>query len=99
MRRKPIPTDAQRDARQRRIRTRFQTFVAACPVLLVAVPVIHGELDGKVPAHVYAVLASAALVITTGAGIVARVMALPAVAQLIAARVPWLSATPRSGTD
>lgn len=85
---------AKRDARRRRIRTRFQAFVASCSVLLVIVPLIMEQLDGKVPAHVYGYLAGAALAITQGAAIVTRVMNTPAVNAFIDKYIPWLSADP-----
>jgi hypothetical protein len=91
----PVDPDlAKRDARRRRIRTRFQAFVSACTVLVVIVPLILEQLDGKVPAHVYAYLAGAAVAITQGAAIVTRVMNTPAVSNFIDKYIPWLSADP-----
>lgn len=88
------PELAKRDARRRRIRTRFQAFVSACSVLLVIVPLIMEQLEGSVPAHVYGYLAAAALAITQGAAIVTRIMNTPAVNNFIDKYIPWLSADP-----
>jgi hypothetical protein len=89
----PRPAATQQEENQRHhYSTRFQAFVAASGVLLVAVPVALQQLDGNIPPHLYAVLATAALAITTIAGVVTRVMALPAVAQFIGTYLPWLAA-------
>ncbi|MFD6636780.1 hypothetical protein ACFWDN_13295 [Micromonospora chalcea] len=81
----------KRDVRRRAIRTRFQAFLAACSVLLVAVPVALDAVEVALPPRVYAVLAGAALVITQVAGTITKVMALPAVKQFIDRFAPWLS--------
>ncbi|MEU7570342.1 hypothetical protein [Micromonospora sp. NPDC049240] len=85
-------TPEKRDARRRAVRTRFQAFLAACSVLLVAVPVALDAVGEALPPKVYAVLAGAALVITQVAGTITRIMALPAVRSFIDQYLPWLSA-------
>lgn len=88
------PEPAKRDARRRRIRTRFQAFVSSCSVLLVIVPLIMEQLVDHVPTHVYGYLVAAALGITQGATIVTRVMNTPAVNNFIDKYIPWLSIDP-----
>ncbi|WP_018728531.1 hypothetical protein [Salinispora pacifica] len=79
------------DARRRRIRTRFQAFVSACSVLLVAVPVAMEQIEGNVPPNVYAYLAAGAGGTVAVASVVTRVMNTPVVADFIDAHIPWLS--------
>ncbi|MFY1620029.1 hypothetical protein [Micromonospora sp. WMMD736] len=87
------------DARRRRIRTAFQAFVSACTVLLVIVPIAMVELEGALPANMYAYLTGAAAAVVAGATLVTRVMALPAVNAFIDRFVPWLSASSSEGSD
>lgn len=82
------------DETRRRIRTRVQAGLAACTVLLVVVPVILSTLEQAVPPAVYAALVACAAAITTGATLVTRIMAMPAVAEWIDRYAPWLSANP-----
>jgi hypothetical protein len=93
------PTDrttAEGDARRRRIRTRVQAFVSACAVMLVAVPAALEILEQAVTPQVYAVLATGALAVTTGATLVVRIMSLPVVASWIDRYASWLSADPEA---
>lgn len=90
---------ARRDARRRRIRTKFQSFVSACAVLVVILPVIMQSLDGRLPGPLAAWLAGAALAITQVASTVTRIMNMPAVSDFIDRRMPWLSADPDAGQE
>ncbi|GGK13275.1 hypothetical protein GCM10010124_02330 [Pilimelia terevasa] len=84
-------TPPSRDARRRRIRTRFQTFLAGCAVLLVALPVLAQTFEQVLPAKAYAILSGCVLAITAVASAITRVMALPAVTNFIDRFLPWLS--------
>ncbi|MDG4783238.1 hypothetical protein O7614_26615 [Micromonospora sp. WMMD961] len=78
-------------SRKRRIRTAFQSFVSACAVLMVAVPVALEMLVGKVDAKTYAALVAVAVPIATGARLVTLAMQAAPVKAFIDKYVPWLS--------
>lgn len=80
------------DAVRRTIRTVVQTGLAVCAVLLVIVPVVLEAVANYVTPGVYATLVGAAAAIMGVAGLVTRVMAMPAVVDFIALRLPWLAA-------
>lgn len=90
---------AKRDARRRRIRTRFQAFVGSCSVLLVVVPLVMELLDERVPPVAYGYLAAASLLITQAASVVTRIMTAPAVNSFIDAHIPWLSSDASEPVD
>lgn len=82
-----------KDATRRRIRTTFQTVVAAAPVMLIAVPLALDHLKDAVPGDTYGVLAAAGAVIVALAAYVTKVMNNPVVAAFIERRLPWLAAS------
>lgn len=81
------------DATRRRIRTTFQTIVAAAPIMLVAVPYALAHLKDVVPGDTYGILVGAGAAIVTIANLVTKVMNRPDVAAFIERRLPWLAAT------
>ena len=81
----------KRNDRRRRIRTAFQTFVSACAVLMVAVPVAMEILEKQLAPEQYAALAGVAMAITTGARLVTRAMQAPAIRAFIDKYIPWLA--------
>ncbi|MDH6462044.1 hypothetical protein M2302_002219 [Micromonospora sp. A200] len=81
------------DATRRRIRTTFQTVVAAAPVMLVLVPLLLEHAKDVVPGETYGILATAGAAIVAIASWITKVMNNPAVAAFIERRLPWLAAT------
>jgi hypothetical protein len=90
------------DSRRRTIRTAVQTLVSAAGVLLVVIPVLLQTASQHLSTSQYGTLAGIAAVITGGASLLTRIMALPAVTGFIDTYVPWLSAgerPPHAGPD
>jgi len=85
------------DATRRRIRTTFQTVVAAAPVLLVVVPAVMKYAEVALPPKAYGILAAGAAIVVAVASYVTKIMSNPVVAAFIERRLPWLAATDPAG--
>lgn len=77
------------------IRTALQTALAAFPGLLILVPAIIQEVVNgfgqQIPDGLRLWLLGAAALITTAAGVLARVMAIPGVIEWTRTYLPWLA--------
>lgn len=76
-------TATKADARRRTIRTMFQALLAGCALAPVIAQEFNLPLTGGIVGG-----------IIVGAGIVSRVMAIPAVDDFLARFVPWLTKDP-----
>lgn len=93
----PVPTQVKRPWRAT-LRTAVATAVVVVPLLALIVPqavqVILDESGDALPDHFRTFLLGVSAVVVTGAAIVTRIMALPAVEVLLRRYLPKLAAEP-----